>query len=270
MSARLDRGSTVVALGGGMIGDLAGTLAATYLRGIGLAQVPTTLLAQVDASIGGKVGVDLDGAKNLVGAFYPARLVLIDPVTLRTLPVDVLGAGMAEIVKIALMRSKELLEWLGGIAGTDDVLNHPEVIRRAAQEKVGVVRSDPYERGDRMLLNFGHTVGHGLEAASAYQLSHGEAISVGMMAELTVAVEQGWSKPSTLDCLKDQMRRFALPRSWPYGESNRVLALMRHDKKRQGETLRFAVPVQEGRGAVFDVPEVIVERAVDLALGAGS
>jgi 3-dehydroquinate synthetase len=268
MKARLDRSSTVVALGGGMIGDLAGMLAATYLRGVGLVQAPTTLLAQVDAAIGGKVAVDLDSAKNVIGAIYPARLVLIDPEALTTLPAEVLRAGMAEIVKIALMLSGELVQWLGELADTNDILSHPEVIRRAAEEKVNIVQKDPYERGDRMLLNFGHTIGHGLEAASDYRLSHGEAISVGMRAELALAVERAWSDRSALLCLDKLLLRFSLPSGCADIARERVLDFVRHDKKRQGDRQRFAVPLEAGRGTVIEVKGRDVERAVELALGA--
>ena len=201
MQAGLDRASTVVGLGGGVVGDMAGLLAATYLRGLNLVLAPTTLLAQVDAAIGGKVGVDFHAAKNMIGAFKPANLVLIDPEALQTLPASARADGLVEIIKIGYMCSRLLISQLEAIT-LENVLEHPYIIRAAAEQKVEVVRRDPLERGERMLLNFGHTIGHGLEAASGYRLSHGQAVSIGMVAETRLAVSRGWCPRSTLETLR--------------------------------------------------------------------
>ncbi len=275
LQAGLDREATILGLGGGVVCDLAGMLAATYLRGIRLVLAPTTLLAQVDASIGGKVGVDLQGVKNLVGAFYPASLVLVDPQVLRTLPKTALADGMVEIIKIALMRSRELLELIQQLDDVTEVLSHPLVIRQAAHQKMRLVQVDPYERGERMLLNFGHTIGHALEAASDYRLSHGQAVSIGMAAELWLGVQQGWCREDEFGVLTALQHRFNLPQTahpaaqspWVALDLDQVLALARHDKKRQAGKLRLALPTDPGQGAIFEAEEADIRRAVAITLG---
>ncbi len=275
LQAGLDRQATILGLGGGVVCDLAGMLAATYLRGIRLVLAPTTLLAQVDASIGGKVGVDFQGVKNLVGAFYPASLVLVDPHALRTLPETALADGVVEIIKIALMRSGELLELVQQLDEVTEVRNHPRVIRQAAQQKMRLVQVDPQERGDRMLLNFGHTIGHAVEAASDYRLSHGQAVSIGMAAELWLGVQQGWCREEDFSVLTALQHRFNLPQTaQPVAHSpgvaldrDKVLALMRHDKKRRAGKLRLALPTGPGKGAVFEAEEVDIRRAIAVTLG---
>jgi len=275
LQAGLDRGATILGLGGGVVCDLAGMLAATYLRGIRLVLAPTTLLAQVDASIGGKVGVDFQGVKNLVGAFYPARLVLVDPRALGTLPKTALADGTVEIIKIALMRSGELLELIQQLDDVTDVPNHSTVIRQAAQQKMRLVQVDPYERGERMLLNFGHTIGHALEAASDYCLSHGQAVSIGMAAEMWLGVQQGWCREDEFGALTALQHRFDLPQTaQPAAQSpevaldrDKVLALMRHDKKRRAGKLRLALPTGPGQGAIFEAEEADIRRAIAVTIG---
>jgi len=274
LRAGLDREATILGLGGGVVCDLAGMVAATYLRGIRLVLVPTTLLAQVDASIGGKVGVDFQGVKNLVGAFYPARLVLIDPQVLRTLPKIALADGMVEIIKIALIRSVALLELVQDLDDVTDVLDHPMVIRQAAQQKIQLVEVDPYERGKRMLLNFGHTVGHALEAASGYHLSHGQAVSMGMAAEMWLGVQQGWCREDDFGVLTALQHRFDLPSTAHSCERSarvsvdpdQVLTLTRYDKKRTAGKLRLALPIGPGEGAIFEAEEPDIRRAIAVAL----
>lgn len=274
LQAGLDREATILGLGGGVVCDLAGMLAATYLRGIRLVLAPTTLLAQVDAAIGGKVGVDLQGVKNLVGAFYPASLVLVDPRVLRTLPKTALADGMVEVIKIALMRSGELLELIQQLDDVSEVLSQPMVIRQAAQQKMRLVQEDPYERGERMLLNFGHTIGHALEAASNYRLSHGQAVSIGMTAEMWLGVQQGWSREEDFGILTALQHRFDLPQAAHLPvrsectalDPDQVLALTRHDKKRRAGVLRLALPTGPGRGAIFEAEEADIRRAIAVAL----
>lgn len=275
LQAGLDREATILGLGGGMVCDLAGMLAATYLRGIPLVLAPTTLLAQVDAAIGGKVGVDFQSVKNLVGAFYPASVVLVDPQALRTLPETALADGVVEIIKIALMRSGELLELVQQLDDVTEVLSHSMVIRHAAQQKMRLVQVDPYERGERMLLNFGHTIGHALEAASDYHLSHGQAVSIGMAAEMRLGVRQGWCREDEFGVLTALQHRFNLPQtahpaaqsSWLALDPDQVLALTRHDKKRRASVLRVALPTGPGKGAIFEAEEADIRRAIAVGLG---
>jgi 3-dehydroquinate synthetase len=242
-------------------------LAATYMRGVHLVLAPTTLLAQVDAAIGGKVAVDATGVKNLAGAFYPADVVAIDPLVLQTLNDGLLSEGMAEVIKIAFVQSAELLTDLERLAGARDVLGRTDIARLAALLKADLVARDPYERGDRALLNFGHTVGHGLEAASGYRLSHGEAIAIGMIAELRIAVELGHSQPGLLPRLTDRLASVGLPTSGFSAnvDPSDVLRAMGGDKKRASGVTRFAVPVAAGEGAVIAVSKEDEERAIDLA-----
>lgn len=266
--ARLDRSSTVVGVGGGVIGDMAGLAAATYVRGVRLALVPTTLLAQVDAAIGGKVGIDFGRTKNMIGAFHPAEVVIIDPEALRTLPVEALRDGLAEIIKIALVRSASLLQSVEELKAATDILERPAIIRQAAVEKVRVVAEDPYESGVRALLNFGHTIGHGIEAASEYRLSHGQCVAIGMVAEMRIALRQGVSSRQVLMRLEEALGRFGLLSTAHGLDPASVLAHVLHDKKRSGGRIRFAVPVEEpGQGTVMEVGMDDVELAVRFALG---
>jgi 3-dehydroquinate synthase len=264
---RLDRRATVVAVGGGVICDLAGTLAATYLRGLRLALIPTTLLAQVDAAIGGKVGVDFDGVKNLIGAFYPAELTLVDPAVLRTLPSALIRDGLAEVVKTGMIRSAALVEALERFAAPEDILVQTSVIRRCALEKVAVVQADPFERGERALLNFGHTVGHALEAASRYRLSHGQAVAVGMAAEARLAERNGWCSDEVMARLRALLAKLDLPVVAPGIDVETGTSLMGFDKKRQGDQLRLAVPTEVGVGAVFAVTKEEARTALEAAVG---
>jgi 3-dehydroquinate synthase len=269
MGAGLDRSSAIVGLGGGVIGDIAGFAAATYMRGIRLVLVPTTLLAQVDAAIGGKVGADFEGIKNLVGAFHPAHLIVIDPDLLATLPDSALADGMAEIVKIATVFSEDLLASVENLSGVRAILEAPSVIRQAAALKVQVVEQDPYERGNRGLLNFGHTVGHGIESASGYRLSHGSAVSAGMVAETRLAVRLGLTGQETLDRLSDLLRRFGLQLHVEGVDADAVWAAMRSDKKRLSGVLRFALPTSLGSGALVEVTADDARAAVELACAPG-
>jgi 3-dehydroquinate synthetase/shikimate kinase len=250
--ACLDRSAVIIGLGGGATCDLAGFVAATYLRGIELVLAPTTLLAQVDAAIGGKVGVDLIGFKNAVGAFYPARIVAIDPDALTSLPPALLADGLAEVVKIAFVRSRDLLDRVGALPDRKAIIRRTDIVRSAGQEKIKLVKADPYERGERALLNFGHTAGHAIETASGFALSHGQAISIGMAAETWLAEREGWCPPDTLARLTAILRRLDLPVSTA-GDPGNIVPLMGQDKKRRAGRLRFAVPAEVGRGIVLEV-----------------
>lgn len=250
----LQRSDLVIGVGGGVVCDLAGYLAATYMRGCRLALVPTTLLSQVDAAIGGKVGIDFAGIKNLVGAFYPAEVVAIDPTVLATLPPEQVRWGMAEIVKIALMCSASLCTGLLTVAGADTIAGRTDIIRMAARLKADLVRRDPFERGERKLLNFGHTIGHALETASDYRLAHGAAVAGGMAMEAAAAGEHGWTDDEVVTALHSLLARFGLPAEPPALDFDRVVAAMIHDKKRRGDLVSLAVPERVGIGVLHDLP----------------
>ncbi|GAC1322679.1 MAG: bifunctional shikimate kinase/3-dehydroquinate synthase [Chloroflexota bacterium] len=268
MQHNLERSATVLAVGGGMLCDIAALGAATYLRGLRLVLVPTTLLAQVDAAIGGKAAIDLAGAKNLVGAFYPADSVIIDPETLDTLAPPRLSEGLAEVVKIALMRDALLFDQTAALPSERAILEHTHVIRSAAMQKVRVVQEDPFEHGVRALLNFGHTVGHAIEASSAYALSHGEAISIGMCAESWLAHRSGLCDAPVVERLRDLLSRFHLPTSTEMSDVDTAMLYMGQDKKRMNGKLRFALPTAIGAGVVVDVEPADARRSVAHVMGA--
>lgn len=218
LSAGLDRDACVVALGGGVTGDLAGFVAATYLRGIGFVQFPTSLLAMVDASVGGKTGVDARQGKNLVGAFHQPRFVGIDPEVLHTLPLPELRAGAAEVVKHGAIADAAYFDRVAAIApdllGGDETLLG-EVIARSVELKAAVVGRDPFERGERAVLNFGHTLGHALERVTGYGVAHGQAVSIGMVLAARLGELLGVTQGGTSRALADALVGFGLPVSLP-------------------------------------------------------
>ncbi|MBM5807591.1 MAG: 3-dehydroquinate synthase [Cyanobacteria bacterium M_surface_10_m2_179] len=252
---KLERGSLIVALGGGVVGDMAGFAAATWLRGIAVVQVPTTLLAMVDASIGGKTGVNHPGGKNLIGAFHQPRLVLIDPDTLATLPPREFRAGMAEVIKYGVIGDAALfseLESAGDRLAAMDTLPGEllqSILERSAAAKAKVVAADEREGGLRAILNYGHTLGHVVEALCGYgTYLHGEAVAIGMVAAGELALELGlWSA-------EDQRRQRAviaaagLPLRWPALDPAAVLECLQGDKKVRDGHVRFVLPT--GLGSV--------------------
>jgi 3-dehydroquinate synthase len=255
---KLERGSLMVALGGGVVGDMAGFAAATWLRGIAVVQVPTTLLAMVDAAIGGKTGVNHPGGKNLIGAFHQPRLVLIDPTTLSTLPEREFRAGMAEVIKYGVIGDAELfaaLESAGSISAMAAV--GPELLQqlleRSAAAKAKVVAADEREGGLRAILNYGHTLGHVVETLCGYGTwLHGEAVAIGMAAAGAIAVEMGlWSAG-------DQRRQLALiqaaglPVHWPELDQQAVLTCLQGDKKVRDGRVRFVLPTAIGGVQIRD------------------
>jgi len=243
----LDRGSMVVAVGGGVIGDMAGFAAATFMRGLRWVNVPTTLLAMVDASIGGKTGVDLPQGKNLVGAFHAPSLVIIDPLMLNTLPRREYNAGMAEVIKHGIICDVNLFELLESGAG----FGSPSQIAQALQVKIEVVQRDPFEKGERAILNVGHTIGHGVEAASHFELRHGEAIAIGLVAEARLAERIGIAESGLADRIEKVIRRFDLLTRFD-GDLESVRELMQSDKKKWRGKLKFALPKKIGE-AVWGV-----------------
>jgi shikimate kinase / 3-dehydroquinate synthase len=255
----LERSGVIVALGGGVIGDLSGFVAATYLRGVSWVNCATTLLAMVDASIGGKTGVDLPSGKNLVGAFHPPLLTISDLTVLRTLPEREFQSGMAEVIKAGVIGDAELVEMIEG--GSTDV---QDIIRRSIKVKVNVVREDPYERGRRAALNLGHTIGHGLEAASQFLLRHGEAIGIGMIAETKIAERMGLAQSGLSDRIEAVINRVGLPRRFANLETDTIMQLMRSDKKKQLGRLKFALPRAIGDVVIgVDVKDELVCEAIE-------
>lgn len=258
----VERGSLLLALGGGVVGDLSGFTASAYLRGVAWVNLPTTLLAMVDAAIGGKTGVDLPQGKNLVGAFYPPRAVLADPLTLNTLPVEEIRSGMAEVVKHAVIGDADLLNACA--AGLDGLAGRWEwLVRRAAAVKVRVIEADPYEQGLREVLNFGHTLGHALEKASHYRLRHGEAVAIGMVWETRLAERLGLAQAGLSSRLAEVLGGIGLPVQPPPGlAAEEIRAALRVDKKRRGGELRFSLPRAAGQveyGVVVSADEALRE-----------
>ena len=251
IEANLDRRSPVIALGGGVVGDVAGFAAATYLRGVPFVQIPTSLLAMVDASVGGKTGVDLPQGKNLVGAFKQPALVLIDPAVLSTLPPAEFRSGLAEVVKHGIIGAPELFE---ALEGKDEAIPPAlsELIAHAVRVKVAVVEDDPFESGRRAVLNLGHTFGHALELLSHFQLRHGEAVAVGLVLAARLAVHLGVCAPTLADRIEKLLSRLELPTSYPGAQPEQILAAMATDKKREGARLRFVLPRDLGDVDVFD------------------
>lgn len=250
--AGLERGSTVVAVGGGVTGDLAGFAAATYLRGLRWVAVPTTLLAMIDASLGGKTGFDLPQGKNLVGAFHPPSLVAADPRTLRTLPEGELRSGMAEVVKHGILGDASLFERCAGgweqVRGPEDEPDWDETVRRAIAVKARVIQADPFEKNVRATLNLGHTLGHAIEAASGYRLRHGEAVAIGMVAISRIAAEMGACSWETAERITGVLSGLGLPVEIPAGLNRQVFhTALYADKKRAGGKIRFVIPREIGK-----------------------
>jgi 3-dehydroquinate synthase len=261
LEMKLERSSTVIALGGGVVGDLAGFAAATYLRGVKWVAVPTTTLAMVDASLGGKTGVDLPQGKNLVGAFHPPSLVFADPQVLASLPVEEMRNGLAEALKHGLIADPQLFEMCQ--QDWEDLQGRwGDLVRRAMAVKVGVITADPYEKGERALLNLGHTLGHAVEQASDYRVRHGEAVAIGMLAATRLAEKREIAEAGLAQAVRSALQRMGLPTRIPAGlAQERLVAAMQVDKKVRDGVTRFVLPVKVGQArwgvAVDDLNEVI-------------
>ncbi|MFN8609346.1 MAG: 3-dehydroquinate synthase [Vulcanimicrobiota bacterium] len=247
----VDRKTWLVALGGGVVGDLAGFAAATYLRGLPLVQVPTSLVAQVDSSLGGKVGVDLPAGKNLVGAFYPARLVYLDTGLLDTLPVEEWNAGMAEVLKHALLDSVEHWEFLENLPLHLTAEQRSQLVQRSRRVKLDIVASDPLEQGIRAHLNLGHTLAHAIESAQNYGgWNHGQAVAFGLRAALRLSQWKLGLDPIWEQRLLAQLKRHQLPTGRPDLDFDRLPAFLMRDKKNQGGQLRFVLLDRPGGAQV--------------------
>lgn len=267
LAARVDRSTAVLGLGGGVVTDLAGFAAATLLRGLPYIPVPTSLLAMVDAGIGGKTGVNHAAGKNLIGAFHQPRAVLIDPDVLATLPRRELRNGLAEVIKHYVIRDADgfaRLESRMADALRPDVTFLTDVIAENVAIKARVVAADPYERGDRAHLNFGHTFGHAFESATNFALPHGEAVALGMCAAMHAAVEMGMVDSATKLRVADLIAAAGLPTRTNRVDGAVALAAMGTDKKRAGGRLRFVLAECIGRVVVRDdVPQNVVRKAID-------
>jgi 3-dehydroquinate synthase len=247
----LGRDSGVVAFGGGVTGDLAGFVAATYMRGIPYVQVPTTLLAMVDAAVGGKVGVDTRFGKNLIGAFHPPALVVADPQTLLTLPDREFRSGLAETVKHGLIGDAGYFDWIEAQVAqiqARDLAALTELVRRSVEIKALVVSEDEREAGRREILNAGHTVAHALEQVTRYTMPHGEAVALGLVTECRLAARLGVAEPALAERVASLLRALGLPVELPRGlASTALVAAMQLDKKKRGDEIRMALPSLLGR-----------------------
>lgn len=255
LGERCGRDTTVVALGGGVVGDLAGFVAATFMRGIPVVQCPTSLLAMVDASVGGKVGVDTPAGKNLVGAFHQPHAVIVDPTVLQTLPPTHRRAGMAEVLKHGVIADArylgEAVALGAALVDGDRMAWHGEpltaLIARSIEIKAGIVREDEREAARRQVLNFGHTIGHAIEAASGFTLLHGEAIAIGMTLEGALAERLLVAEPGTRAAIEAALVAVGLPTTRPADmDPAALLDLMRIDKKSRAGRVAFALPSRVG------------------------
>jgi len=275
LAAHFGRDCAVVALGGGVVGDVAGFVAATYLRGVPYVQVPTSLLAMIDSSIGGKTGVDVPVGKNLLGAFHQPRLVLADLDLLASLPAVQLSAGLAEAVKHGVIADAEYFAFLEREQPAILAKDAPaleRVVRRSVEIKAAVVTEDERETGRRAILNFGHTVGHAIEATSKFEVLHGEAVAIGMAIETRLAEVLGVATPGTADRVTRLLERYRLPVARPEGASvEDLIEAMRGDKKVRGGAIHCALPRGIGsmhgdRGAGWTVA-VAPPRLVEVLAG---
>jgi 3-dehydroquinate synthase len=269
---RLERSSTLLALGGGVIGDMTGFAASSWLRGLNFIQVPTTLLAMVDAAIGGKTGVNHPQGKNLIGAFYQPRLVLIDPEVLKTLPSREWRAGMAEVIKYGIIWDAELFQLLEQ-AGKLDRLSQvspallAEILRRSVQSKVDVVSQDEKENGIRAILNYGHTIGHAIESLTGYKLlNHGEAVAIGMIAAGQLAVQAQLWTTTEADRQDTVIKNTGLPTVLPPNvKIPAVLSALSLDKKVQAGQVRFILPTKIGAATITNqITDLAVESVLQL------
>lgn len=272
LNARMDRSSCLIAMGGGIVGDVAGFAAATYMRGVALIHVPTTLLAMVDAAIGGKTGVNLrlpDGAlgKNLIGAFWQPTAVFADPEALRTLESRQFRCGLAECVKHGMIADGDLLRFIADNARAIlslDMNLVTELIARSVRIKASIVEQDERESDRRMLLNLGHTFAHAIEAQEELALPHGEAVALGLHAAVRCALNLGKIAKSDADQVRTLLHDVGLPKALPHAVSpERLLAAMAHDKKSSGGNIRLVLPVGLGSAGVFDsVPSAVIADAL--------
>ncbi|HAE45397.1 MAG TPA: 3-dehydroquinate synthase [Lachnospiraceae bacterium] len=250
-----DRKDCLLALGGGVVGDMTGFAAATYLRGIACVQVPTTLLSQVDSSIGGKTGVDYLGYKNMIGAFHMPEFVYTNPMTLKTLPDEEFDSGMGEVLKSALLADSSFFEWIlenmdGINEKEDDVIL--EMVRRTAGIKEEIVIRDPKEKGERALLNLGHTIGHALEKYKNFTMTHGKCVGLGCIAAALISHERGYIEADELYEIRDVCVMFGLPMYVDDIDEQEILRITKSDKKMAAGRIRFILIKEIGKAFIAD------------------
>jgi len=268
LTHRCERGTPLIALGGGVIGDITGYAAATYLRGVPFIQMPTTLLAQVDSSVGGKTGINHPLGKNMIGAFYQPKLVLADTSTLSTLPENELSAGIAEVIKYGLIRDLSFLGWLEQnieklLARDTDALQY--AIKRSCENKAEVVAIDEREHGERALLNLGHTFGHAIESGMGYgNWLHGEGVSAGTVMAADLSQRMGWISVQDVERIRSLLERAKLPVTAPDLGVEKYLDLMGLDKKVEGGVIRFILLKAIGHAEIFsDVPDALLRQTLE-------
>lgn len=267
-SSYAERTTPILALGGGVIGDLAGFVAATYLRGVPLIQMPTTLLAQIDSSIGGKVAVDHGQLKNTIGVFYQPKLVISDIDTLKTLPEAELANGLAEIIKSAVIRSRKFfasLEKSLEKVKSRDMTVLEEIVFQTATIKARIVEKDEKDSGLRGILNYGHTIGHAIEAASSFQIRHGQAIAMGMVAAARISNKIGILDANDVARLMNLIKKAGLPAEMPSLNIKEVIEAMKHDKKVRQDRIRFVL--LKSIGDAFITDEVSPSLAEEVLVG---
>ncbi len=257
--SKITRTDIVVALGGGVVGDMAGFCAATYLRGIDFVQIPTTLLAAVDSSVGGKTAIDLRCGKNLVGAFHQPSLVICDTKTFETLDERQVSCGMAEVIKYALMCDKELFDELEA-----SLPDYTHICEKCVNIKREIVEKDEFERGDRKLLNLGHTLGHAVEVHSEFSLTHGESVAVGMMMIAKISEAQGFAKENITNRLEKVLVKYGLPTKYSI-LSEELFNIATGDKKVSGESITIVLPEYIGSCKLIKMPLNDFQKILPLA-----
>lgn len=271
LEQRCERSTPLIALGGGVIGDMTGYAAATYLRGVPFIQVPTTLLSQVDSSVGGKTGINHPLGKNMIGAFYQPQLVLADTLTLNTLPDQELSAGIAEVIKYGLIRDLSFFEWLE--ANVEKLLVRDSetlqfAIHRSCANKAEVVAADEREQGERALLNLGHTFGHAIESGMGYgSWLHGAAVAVGAVMAADLSQRLDWLSAADVSRIESLFERANLPVKSPVMSEDRYIELMGLDKKVENGKIRFVLLKSIGQGVVYgDIPHPLLSQTLNACI----
>lgn len=255
LEANIDRKSAVIALGGGVVGDLAGFAASTFMRGIDFIQIPTSLLAQVDSSVGGKVAVNHPMGKNIIGTFYQPKMVFIDVAVLQSLPTREFASGMSEVIKYGIVMDSSFFSWLEEHlllikALNSDMLSH--IVTTSCHLKTYIVQEDEEEHGIRALLNFGHTIGHAIESATHYmRFTHGEGVAIGMIYAMKIAASMGWIPTTDIKRVMLLLQAFNLPISFSGTPADELIALMRHDKKSINGDIIFILPTSIGIAKIY-------------------
>lgn len=250
------RNDILIALGGGVIGDLVGFVASVYLRGVDFIQIPTTLLAAIDSSVGGKTAVDLPQGKNLVGAFHQPTVVLCDVDTFKTLPPAIFEDGCSELIKYGMIMSPQLLDQLLNMTQPLNAASKElvAIIKKCVEMKASVVQQDERDTGKRQLLNYGHTLGHAIEQASDYQISHGRSVAIGQSIMLRMATEEGYIKDNYTDKIDGLLKQYHLLERKPYYDFEILSAIMLRDKKRRRADITIVLPTNYGECQLFSLP----------------